>query len=120
MQFDSRFKAASQRIIALGNSLFVRVRTELDRVVDRERWVAALTWRQRAAAISAPRAAILGGAVGAVAAAGVIMLWPDPRPHAPRLPVQQELAASASAAAAMEADLSPALMAANQSQAVKP
>lgn len=83
-------------------------------VIDSDRWSAAANWRDRAAAVSWPRASI----VGAVAATLVVSVWFVAQPsgirsHPPRLPTEQELRASRAAAAAMEADLSPALAAAN-------
>ena len=94
-----------------------RLAQEVRLTFDKARWAGAVTWRDRAAAVSWPRAGVMGGL--AVAIAGSLWLALDPfggQPVAPRLPTEQEWRASQAAAAAMQADLSPALAAANRTE----
>ena len=97
-------------------SVWASAGRQLRLVVDFDHWLAAPTWQDRAAAVSWPRASIVGG----VAATLAISLWlvvnpTKPRPHPPRLPTEQEWSANQAAAVAMEAELSPALASANRS-----
>lgn len=96
---------------------------EAGRVVDMPRFRAATSWRDRLATVSWPRLGVVTGGLVAIIA-GVSLLPdgrvrpdanPEIRAHAPRLPSEQEWRASQEAARAMEAELSPALAAANQS-----
>lgn len=95
-----------------------RLKAEAGRIIDTDRWRRSLNWSDRLASVSWPRLSV---AVGASAAIGVglwALVQPDGiRSHPPRLPTEQEWRATQAAAAAMEADLSPALAAANRSVA---
>lgn len=85
-------------------------------IFDAHRWAGAVTWKDRAAAVSWPRAGVAGTLSVLVASSLWFALQPDRQPGPPRLPTEQEWRASQSAAAAMQADLSPALAAANRSK----
>lgn len=83
--------------------------------VDPDRWTAATNLRERAASVSWPRASVAGVLVAATAVSVWIAVQPSGiRSHPPRLPTEQEWRATQAAAEAMEAELSPALAAANQ------
>jgi len=83
---------------------------------DGNRWAGAVSWRDRAAAVSWPRAGVAGALTVLIAGSLWVVLQPDRQPGPPRLPTDQEWRASQSAAAAMQADLSPTLAAANRSE----
>lgn len=88
---------------------------EARRLVDRDKWATATTLRERMAAVSWPRASI----VGAGLTVAVVGVWFIVQPHgvrayAPPLPTEQQMQARIDAARALEADLSPALARANE------
>ncbi|MEJ6790948.1 hypothetical protein BrevBR_15500 [Brevundimonas sp. BR2-1] len=98
-----------------GNRLWAAVVLQVRQTIDHNRWSTATTWRDRAAAVSWPRASI----GGVLAAAMAVCVWiavqpPGVRSHPPRLPTEREWRANQAAAEAMEAELSPALAAANR------
>jgi hypothetical protein len=93
------------------------IRREAGLLFDRDRFLSAGSWQERLAAVSWLRAAVLGGTAAAVAVAlgvGMWLLQPEFRGRPPRLPTEQEWKANQDAGRAMEAELSPALAAANQ------
>lgn len=101
--------------IRLGVSKAIR---EARLTFDSARWTTAMTWRDRVQAVSWPRASVAAGL--AFVAAGSLWLALQPRgiqAHPPRLPTEQEWRANQAAGEAMEAELSPALAAANRPEA---
>lgn len=106
---------AGERAFRLGLSKAI---SEARLTFDRARWATATTWRDRAQAVSWPRASVAAGL--ALVAAGSLWLVVQPRgiqAHPPRLPTEQEWRANQQAAEAMEAELSPSLAAANRPEA---
>ena len=115
---DIRARAAqwldgTGRVIRSG---IARLEREARLTLDGNRWAGAVTWKDRAAAVSWPRAGVAGALTVLAAGSLWVVLQPDRQPRPPRLPTEQEWRASQSAAAAMQADLSPALAAANRSE----
>jgi hypothetical protein len=105
---------AAGRGATVAVSLWTKGVFQVRKIVDSDRWAVATTWQDRAAAVSWPRASI----VGALAATLIVSVWLVAQPsgirsHPPRLPTEQEWRANRAAAEAMEADLSPARAAAN-------
>lgn len=109
----ARLRDGTGRRLRSGAAWLVR---EARLTFDNNRWAGAVSWRDRAAAVSWPRAGMAGTLTVLVAGSLWFVLQPDRRPGPPRLPTEQEWRASQSAAAAMQADLSPALAAANRSE----
>jgi hypothetical protein len=112
-----RFQTFGRRLGARAIALAAYARREAGLLFDRDRFLSAGSWQERLAAVSWPRAAVVGGTAAAVAVAlgvGMWLLQPEFRGRPPRLPTEQEWKANQDAGRAMEAELSPALAAANQ------
>ena len=115
-QARSAMSASAREAGSALTRLFGHLGAEARQTIDAEQWRSARTWADRARAISWSRAAGIGGAVATVGVGVFLLTQPHGlRSHPPRLPTEQEWRASQAAARAMEADLSPALAAANQS-----
>lgn len=113
--FAERSRAFARQSASAGLMLFAGAIRQIRLTIDPDRWAAAANWRGRVASVSWPRASIGGALVAGLAVSVWFAVQPSGlRSHPPRLPTEQEWRANQAAAKAMEAELSPALAAANR------
>ena len=113
--FSERVRTSVRWAADVGATMSGRAIGQIRRTVDPARWAAATNWRERAASVSWPRASVAGVLIAVMAVSVWIVVQPSGvRSHPPRLPTEQEWRATQAAAEAMEAELSPALAAANR------